>query len=84
MLACVFAEGYCWGGFPILPITAFFCNINIKNEYLSAVQGCVLWIGRVESRLSVWMRRGPGELIFDQMCFGFNSAAAFFSVALFA
>lgn len=41
--ACVFAEAFCGGCFPILPITAFFCNVNIKNEYLSAVQGCVLW-----------------------------------------
>lgn len=40
-------------------------------------------IGSVESRLSVWMRVGPGELIFDQMCFGFNSAAAFFCPLLY-
>ena len=63
----------------------FFCNINIKkmNIYQRSRAVCC-GIGRVKSRLSVWMRGEPGELIFDQMCFGFNSAAAFFSAALFA
>lgn len=31
-----------WIGFSVLPITAFSArNINMKNEYLSAVQGCL-------------------------------------------
>lgn len=79
--ACM-QKAFVGDAFLFCPSQLFFCNINIKNEYLSAVQACVLWDR--ESGLSVWMRGGPGELIFDQMCFGFNSAAAFFSAALFA
>lgn len=63
----VFSEGFCRGCSPVLPITAFFfCNINKKkikkNEYLSAVQGCVLWDRESgESAVCVDERRDRGN-----------------------
>lgn len=67
-------------------ILLFFCTsqqfsqqyeYKIINIYQWSRAVCC-WMGSVERRLSFWMRGGPRELIFDQMCFGCNSAAAFF------
>lgn len=61
--------------FPDHNATQILKNLNIYQRWVRC------GIGRVQGCLSVCVNEEgrPAELIFDQMCFGFNSAAAFFS-----
>lgn len=78
---CV-AEGLVGKAFLFLPIT-LFCNITKKLIFITCAGACAVGIGRAKSSLSVRIGEEQEELIFDQMCFGFNSTAVFFSTALF-
>lgn len=77
------AEGLVGKAFLFLPITALFCNITKKLIFITCAGVCAVGIGRAKSSLSVRIGEEQEELIFDQMCFGFNSTAVFFSTALF-
>lgn len=39
--ACMCCTGLCWGGSTVLPITLYFCNINIKKRIFISSSG--LW-----------------------------------------